>query len=212
MTNVPDHWDIDDFRDPGAMNYITSEWGFATRKYGKEAGLEARELARRGDLKLGRDNGRTPVQWTSGRNAGFSESDGECWIGVNDNCKEGINVEDQQKDEDSVWNFWKEHIQMRKSYCDIFTHGRFKVMDEENENSFTYLKTAANGETAMVVLNFSEAKEEVKIPSDVSKSKVLTYLTGNTCDPGDCYKPLAAWEGRVYLLKAPTTLAGHLPT
>ena len=201
MTNVPEHWDVDNFRDPGAKNYILSELEFATKKYGEEAGLEAYELARRGNLKLARDNGRTPVQWTSGRHAGFSDSHGECWIDVNDNCKEGVNVETQQQDNSSIWNFWKEHIQKRKRYRDIFMHGSFLIMDEKNENSFTYLKTASDGETAMVVLNFSEATEEIKIPSYGLENKALRYLTGNIGDPGDCYKPLAAWEGRVYLLK-----------
>lgn len=201
MTNAPEHWDVDDFRDPGAKNYIMSEWQNANAKYGEEAGLQARELARCGNLKLGRDNARTPVQWTSGRHAGFSDTDGECWIGVNDNCKESINVEDQRKDKNSIWNFWKSHIQMRKVFREIFMHGTFRVLDEENGNSFTYLKTAANGEMAMVVLNFSEQQEDVEIPLSVLDGRELTYLTGNIGDVHDCDKPLEAWEGRVYLLK-----------
>ena len=201
MTNMPEHWGCDDFRDPGAKDYINREWQVATAEYGKEAGLKAREIARRGNLKLGHDNGRTPVQWTGGKHAGFSDTDGECWMGVNENCREGFNIEDQRNDENSTWNFWKKHIQMRNISRGIFMHGKFKVMDEGNENSFTYLKTAANGETAMVVLNFSEAKEEVKIPDDVLKCRVLSYLTGNICDPENCYKPLEAWEGRVYVFE-----------
>ena len=190
MTDMPTHWDYDDLRDPAAKGYLEDQ---------RKLGPEAYEIARRGNCKFGRENARTPVQWNFGRNGGFSDAEeGGCWIGVNGNYKEGLNVEAQQADEDSVWHFWKKHIAMRKEHFNIFMHGSFEILDEENEKSFTYLKKGTNGWWALVCLNFSDEPQKVTVPEGRS---VNSFLSGNVGRPDDVLDLLEAWEGRVYLMR-----------
>ena len=81
-----------------------------------------------GIQRVSRDNARTPVQWSNCENAGFTT--GKPWISVNPNYKEGINVEDEQKDPESVLAFWQKALKMRKEYSTLFTHGDFDVVED----------------------------------------------------------------------------------
>ena len=196
MTNMPSHWDYDDLRDPGAKQYMDEELA--------NNGPEAREFARIGNIKLGRDNGRTPVQWTSGLNAGFSDcEEGKTWIGVNGNCRDGINVEDQKTDDNSIWHFWKKQIALRKEHREVFMHGSFEILEKDNEKTFTFLKKATDGLTAVMCLNFSDTEQKMFLPEEVLNGRDAIFLSGNVGQPKFDATPLEAWEGRVYLLKAP---------
>ena len=216
MTNMPPHWGISEFRDPGAINYITSEQHKAEAKEGDhESGLVAHEQARRGVLGFGRDNGRTPMQWaSSSRHAGFSEMEGDTWMKVNHNYgpPDNINVEDQQQDNHSIWQFWKKRISMRKEYRDILMHGQMSILDEENDEIFMYTKIGTDRRMAVVVLNFSGT--ECPFPWNRSAGQQVWYLAGNVCDSDTCGNvdggpgrawddELGAWEGRVLLVESP---------
>ena len=82
-------------------------------------------------------------------------------------------------------------------------HGAFEILNKENEKTFTYLKKANDGMTAVVCLNFSDEVQDVSVPEIVSNGRDLVFLTGNIGDSVKATKPLEAWEGTVYLLKAP---------
>ena len=194
MLDVPEHWDIQDFRDPGARLYILDEE--------KKGGAKARESARVGNVKFGRDNGRTPMQWTPGPNAGFSTvEEGKTWIGVNGNCKKGINVRDQQEDKGSIWHFWRRQIIFRKEYKEMLMHGAFEILDYANEKTFTYLKTSAEGDRCVVCLNFSNEEQPLYMPKSVLKGQLPVFVNGNQRIPVSSYVPLQAWEGRMYFLE-----------
>lgn len=60
----------------------------------------------------GRDNARTPMQWSAGKNAGFSSA--EPWIAVNPNYPE-INAEAESRDKNSVLHFYRGLIRLRNS-------------------------------------------------------------------------------------------------
>lgn len=70
------------------------------------------KLRRKLILRTSRDNARTPVQWDSTENAGFTT--GTPWLKINSNSSY-INVETEQDDEDSILNFYKKMIEFRKS-------------------------------------------------------------------------------------------------
>jgi len=203
MENMPKHWDFNDFRDPAALNYLK-----ATRDDGTD---EQYEDARVGTLRFGRDNTRTPVQWSSGTNAGFSACrKGETWIGVHNNYV-NINVEDQQKDPRSILNFWKRQIALRKKHSEIFMHGSIEILDPANTNSFFYLKTSAAGEVAVVCLNFSERHEDLVMPAWLMDTHALELLVSNLYTPKSITAQLRAWEGRVYLLTKEAAASMHAP-
>ena len=72
----------------------------------------------------GRDNARTPMQWTAGENAGFTT--GTPWLPVNENHP-FLNAEAELADPDSVFHYYRRLIALRKRY-DVFRDGRFTLL------------------------------------------------------------------------------------
>jgi glycosidase len=199
MTNVPKHWKKHEYRDVAALNYINNQE--------RELGAYGLQRAVGSVQRFGRDNGRTPMQWTGGNNAGFSDApEGETWIQVHENSRHGQNVEDQKKDPNSVWNFWKQQITLRKENKDVFMHAKFEVLDETNENTFHYLKTANSGATALICLNFTDKAQNIFLPPAVDNVAQLFWISGNLGTPSHRDSTLKPWEGRVYAVPTAASL------
>lgn len=111
----------------------------------------------------GRDNARTPMQWDSTENAGFTT--GTPWIKVNPNYKE-INVEAALADQNSIYYYYKKLIQLRKTNP-LIVHGDFTLIDGENERVFAYLRTYQN-EKLLVVTNWSNDQLEFRLPDFIN--------------------------------------------
>lgn len=107
----------------------------------------------RGIRAKGRDNARTPMQWSAEKNAGFSAA--EPWIAVNPNYPE-INAEAERRDENSVLNFYKKLIALRNS-APALRDGSFAMLYPEHAQLFVYERGGA-GETYTVVCNLSRAE------------------------------------------------------
>ena len=97
-----------------------------------------------------RDNARTPMQWNNHTNAGFTN--GTPWIEVNPNYIE-INAENESKDPESIYNYYKKLIELRK-INEIFTEGEFQLLLEEDPQIFAYTRTTKT-ETMCVIANFT---------------------------------------------------------
>ena len=129
------------------------------------AGLGEEEAFRR-VAAFSRDNARTPMQWTGGKNAGFTE--GTPWLRVNPNCSR-INVKDQEKNAGSVLSFYKKLTALRKSeeYKETVVYGEFVPYLEQEKNLIGYFR---EGEKKLLVLaNFQKAPREVELPGSVKK-------------------------------------------
>lgn len=100
-----------------------------------------------------RDNARTPVQWTAEKNGGFCTV--EPWFTVNPNYKE-VNVEAEEKDPNSLLNFYRKLIALRKQYKDTAVYGKFQLHLKHDKSLFIYDKIADDGSKLTVVLNVSE--------------------------------------------------------
>ena len=162
MTNA--HFaSIDQYRDVEAINYfhILLERGETEEDALKVLGERAR------------DNGRTPMQWTAGKNAGFSEA--EPWIGLPDNYGR-INVEAEESDPDSILNYYRELTRLRKE-SSIIAEGGIRFLDSGNEKVFAYERLLAK-DRMVVVCNFSA--EEEKIADILPEGRVVC---GNYADP-----------------------------
>lgn len=192
MTNIDFSWSRADIRDAAGLDYLDE----IERQFPQDAAK--REAALEGLRRLGRDNGRTPVQWSGAKYAGFSGV--EPWIRVIDNYKT-INVADQESDGDSVLSFWKRVIGVRREYRDRLIRGRFDVHDRENLNTFTYTKTGIDpAEVLLVVLNFGDEEADVFVPEDVDGSSLrllMSTSSEHSVDAGNCQQ-LLPWEGRLY--------------
>lgn len=104
-----------------------------------------------------RDNSRTPMQWSSAEQAGFTN--GTPWLKVNDNYVH-INVEKQLQDPRSILHFYKRMIQLRKEH-DTLTYGTYELLMPEHPSVFAYTRTLAE-EQVLVVVNLSDQAVELK--------------------------------------------------
>ena len=108
-----------------------------------------------------RDNARTPMQWTGGEHAGFT--DGEPWIDVNPNAAE-INVERERGDPDSVLSYYRELIELRSSTPTLI-YGDFEDVLPEHEQVYAY-ERRRDDDRIVVVLNASGGTPTVELPVD----------------------------------------------
>lgn len=97
-----------------------------------------------------RDNSRTPMQWTDEVNSGFTN--GKPWMKVNPNYKT-INVKAQEKDENSILNFYKKMIQLKKKE-DVFTYGIYDLLLEKDKQIYAYTRTGED-QSMIVITNLS---------------------------------------------------------
>lgn len=119
-----------------------------------------------------RDNARTPVQWNSDKNAGFT--DGTPWLMVNPNYT-AINVAAQEKDPDSVLSFYKELIALRKNpaYKETLVYGDVVPYLEEQHNLMAYHR---KGEKDLLVIgNFQRDPQTAVLPSPCKNVLLNNY-------------------------------------
>ncbi|MBB6713284.1 glycoside hydrolase family 13 protein [Clostridium gasigenes] len=150
MTNVKFD-SIDDYDDIQGINIYEEKLG---------QGLDIKE-AMNCIGAISRDNARTPMQWNSSKNAGFTTN--EPWIKINENYKE-INVEAQGKDEKSILSFYKKMIKTRKNNLAL-VYGVYDLILEDDENIYAYTRTL-NGEKYVIIVNLS-TKETKYFSKDI---------------------------------------------
>lgn len=144
----------------------------------RKAGLsdqEALEVCNR----MSRDNARTPMQWTSGENAGFTE--GSAWLKINPEYKK-INVEDQENDPDSVLNYYRKLVALRKSdeFKNVFTYGEFIPEYEKMDHIQAFYRKGA-AKCILVAANFGTDAASIELKGDVKKV-LLSNQTDETVD------------------------------
>ena len=125
----------------------------------------------------GRDNGRTPMQWTDGWHAGFTT--GTPWLSVNPNCVE-INAQSELEDPHSVFYYYKRLIELRKENP-VFRFGNFELLDADHEQVFAYTRNTAD-QQMLVVCNFSGEAVAWNVPAEFADAEVL--LTNYQPTPG----------------------------
>ena len=117
--------------------------------------------------KIARDNSRTPMQWNSSKNAGFSQ--GTPWYQVNPNYDE-INVEKDRQSKKSVFKYYQDLIKLRHNE-DILTEGTYKELIPEDENVFAY-KRDLNDKHWLVLVNMASKT----IPmADLKSDEIKNY-------------------------------------
>jgi oligo-1,6-glucosidase len=104
-----------------------------------------------------RDNARTPFQWNSDNHAGFTK--GNPWLKVNEDYRT-INAQDQIKDPNSIYNFYKELIRLRKQHSTLI-YGNTEFVLSEYEQIIAYRRFDEN-ESFNVLLNFSDQSVEIE--------------------------------------------------
>lgn len=147
-------------------------------------------LAKKIIVKMTRDNARTPVQWSGGRNAGFT--DGTPWMRVNPNYRE-INIEEDVLRMDSVVNFYKKAIALHHAHPAL-TFGTYAPVDEKNKRVLAYLRRGET-ETLLVAINLSDKQAKVSFPR-LNARECLLYTHSSRTFAQEL--PLLPFEGLVY--------------
>ena len=184
MTN-PGYADISEYRDVESINYyhILLEEGKTKEEALKILGQRSR------------DNSRSPMQWDSGKYAGFSVS--QPWIGIPDNYK-FINAAAEEQDADSILNYYKKLIQLRKQYA-VIQEGTIEFLYQEQPGVFGYKRLL--GEQELLVVN-NLTGSEVALWEPVF-CEGYEYLAGNYFqkEPANILKALKPYESVVLLKK-----------
>lgn len=188
MTNVK-FPNISDYNDVGMINYYKVE----------AAKGRSHDEIMNVVWTRGRDNSRTPMQWDATNMGGFTTAD-KTWLGVNPNYAE-INVEKQLKDPESILNFYKELIQLRKEN-EVFVYGKYDLYLANHPKLFVYTRTYRK-QKAVVICNFNEKPTRFKVPTDVSYSSSELVIHNYDVAEKKLLRnfTLKPYEARVYLLK-----------
>jgi alpha-glucosidase len=137
--------------------------------YGEEIGMCTTPPSRKEDVRdpigklgwpqeKGRDGERTPMQWDKSENAGFTT--GTPWLPVPPSARQ-YNVAVEEHDPESILNFYKRLISLRRSRPALRT-GSYAALNPEDENVFSYLRRTADGHRAIIVaLNMSPEPHSV---------------------------------------------------
>lgn len=181
MTN-PKDFTLDDYRDISVQTNYQEK--VIEGKLSEEKFLKGLHLT-------SRDNSRTPMQWSDEKYSGFSES--RPWIRVNSNYKT-LNVEAQQRDKDSILNFYKKIIELRKRN-QTFIYGSYKDVDYNNKKLYSYYRKDKEN-TFLIITNFSENKVPLK---EMMKSMKKALVLSNYDVIEGIMQP---YEGRIYQVKA----------
>jgi oligo-1,6-glucosidase len=181
MTNT-NHTNIDAFEDLFTINYYNQ---LKNNGGDYEGFLKSHST-------ISRDNGRTPMQWNDTVEAGFTT--GKPWLAVNKNYTT-VNVEEQETRNDSVLNYFRKMIQLRKKNLTL-VYGVFELVDESNKQLFSYTRELEN-QKLLVVLNFSDREATLNTAISIEGS---TVLIGNyeEASKGILFKP---YEAVIYELK-----------
>ncbi len=109
--------------------------------------------------EMSRDKNRTPMQWSNNPNGGFSPMNVETWLPVNPNYQNGINVRDQQHNPNSLLNYYKHLLQVRKD-SPALIEGEYVPLHNTATDYLAFIRKAGE-QSVLVILNFSEKKLEL---------------------------------------------------
>ena len=114
---------------------------------------------------MSRDNARTPMQWSDEKNAGFTT--GTPWLKVNENYTK-INARQQEMDPDSVLQYYRRLIALRKdpAYLEVFAYGKFAPAFAEEDKIMAYTRKT-DEKTVLIAANFGDKDAELKLDAAV---------------------------------------------
>lgn len=144
--------------------------------YGEEIGMkdvyipaeQVQDPAAKGDPSKGqgRDPARTPMQWTAGHNAGFTNV-GKPWLPIAPDYA-SRNVESQSEQPKSFLSLYRRLGQLRNTSASL-KHGHINMLDIENTNIVGYLRQHSDDVTYLTLVNFSEDEAHLKLDLDIKQ-------------------------------------------
>ena len=175
--------------------------------YGDEIGMSTTPPARKEDVKdpigilgwpkeKGRDGDRTPMQWTPGKDAGFSTAE-TTWLPIPASYKK-VNVEVEKGKPESLLTWYTELTKLRRTN-EAVRSGPMTMLDTENTKVLSYTRKGADGKSILVALNFTGSPQKVTL----SAAKTSTLMTDadelKAASTGTIMLPAyGSWVGEVH--------------
>ncbi len=151
-----DFTSVDQLRDREALNMLD---------YAPKLGVP-KFYIKKSVLQKGRDNARTPMQWDTSQNAGFSEA--QPWIGVNPNYLT-INVEAAKQDPNSILQYYRKLLKIRKGNP-IVLEGKYEEYYRESETIYVYARILKT-EAIVVIANFTNTNQPFNLMAEFKDKK-----------------------------------------
>lgn len=171
--------------DPEMYEDVQTRYNYAHSNLNKPPQVRLEKMWR-----SSRDSARTPVQWDDSENAGFTT--GTPWFYVNQNYKE-VNVAAQEQDPDSLLNFYRKAIRLRKE-LPVVRYGVYKEHFPLDGKRYVYSRETED-QKLLVICSFSKKPVSVRIPRGFDLKKAELILQSHP-SVGDNLQP---YETRVYL-------------
>jgi len=172
---------IEDYRD------VQTIWNYNNKALNK---TEEQRLKRQ--WRSARDSARTPVQWSSEKNAGFTTADTP-WMKVNPNYT-WLNARQQEEDPESILNFYRKAVRLRKQLSCV-RHGTYREYFHNSDKLYMYSMTD-DKQKILVVCSFHEKQQRVSVPKEFDLSAAKLIL----CNYAEPKKGLLRpYECKVYL-------------
>ena len=127
-----------------------------------------------------RSGARTPMQWTNGKNAGFSTCEPDNLYLPIDTENNSLTVETQEKDPNSLLNYVRQLIQLRKSHKAMGNTGDWTYIGNVAQPYPMVYKRSGEGETFIVILNPSAKKVKANIPTQGGQKATFVMGSGKT--------------------------------
>lgn len=182
------------FTEPEDFNDVLAKNTFAQKR---REGLSDQQIVQELAL-VSRDNSRTPMQWSTSANAGFTT--GKPWLKVNPNFKQ-INVEAQKEDPKSILSFYRQLIHVRKNNS-VFVYGEYDLILETHPQVYAYVRTEKD-QKAIVISNLTNRPAQCTLENcPVSSEKLLLSNYDVEMHSQTEKLRLQPYESRVYKIEA----------
>ncbi|WP_418287665.1 alpha-glucosidase [Lentilactobacillus curieae] len=172
---------IDDFDDLDSIRFYKEQLAAGETKTDTLMRLRAKS----------RDNARTPMQWSSDVNGGFSQS--KPWLATNENYHE-VNVDNEIDQPNSTLNFYKQLIKLRQTESALLD-GKYELVDTDDHQLFVY-KRVENGHGYLIVTNLSDEPTSYMLPTTFNQLKLVISNNDSLKDEGKV--ELAPWDAAMF--------------
>ena len=172
--------------DPEMYEDVQTRWQYNNAALNKSPEQRLRRLWR-----SSRDSARTPMQWSAGKNAGFTT--GTPWFYVNQNYKT-VNVGTEESDPDSLLNFYRKAIALRKS-LPVVRHGSYRELMRGSGKVYAYVRKYEDVRL-LVICSFTD--KPVRLPKRILREPGKLILCNY---PESASRTLRPYETRVYIME-----------
>lgn len=183
----------------GMLDYPFKDWGdftdvatFAAKSIMEKTHLFGEKKLFENCAYAARDNARTPVQWSAEKNAGFTT--GTPWFHINPNYKE-INVAAEEKNPDSLLNYYRKLLSLRKQYKEAAIYGRYEEHMKGSGKLYVYDKIGDDGSKLTVISNMSDKPVSAARAKKYVPERAVQIIANYGGSMAEMLKP---YETRVY--------------